>query len=56
MSIMPVDEHPKCPFITCAAGMGLAGMGVCFKGGEWDNPDCPKYQNEEDFIREHKET
>jgi hypothetical protein len=29
--------------------MGLAGRGVC--GGEWDNPDCPKFKSEEDFLK-----
>lgn len=55
MGIMPVDETPKCPFMTCAAGMGLAGMGVCFLRGEWDNPECPKHKSDDDFIKEHGE-
>jgi hypothetical protein len=55
MGYMPVDERAKCKFITCVAGMGLAGMGTCFLGGEWDNPECPKFKDEQEFIREHEE-
>lgn len=55
MSYMPVDETPKCNFMACAAGLGLAGMGVCFLGGEWDNFDCPKFEDEFEFIVRHEE-
>ena len=54
MRVMSVDERARCRFIGCAAGMGLAGMGVCFMRGEWDNPKCPKFMSEEEFIKEHE--
>jgi len=43
MTLMPLGESPKCDFLNCAAGAGLAGNGICFFRGEWDNPDCPKF-------------
>ncbi len=50
MSVMPVDEHPKCNFLKCLAGQGLAGMGVCFLKGDWTNPNCPKFEDEAEWI------
>lgn len=41
--------HVRCNYRDCYTGMGLAGRGVC--GGEWDNPDCPKFKSEEDFLK-----
>ncbi len=55
MPIMPVDEHPKCDFIHCLAGQGLAGMGVCFLKGDWANPDCPKFKDEREWVRQMDE-
>ena len=52
---MPVDEHPKCNFRECVAGLGLAGTGRCFLRGEWDNLNCPKFEDEKEFLDEWKE-
>jgi len=35
------------------AGMGLAGMGICFLHGEWNNPDCPKFEDEHEWYIEN---
>lgn len=43
MPIMPVDEYPKCQWLECAAGCGLAGSGNCFLGGAWDDSECPAF-------------
>ena len=37
----------KCLWLVCKHGMGLAGHGQCSAKGEWDNPDCPSYSEEE---------
>ena len=33
----------KCNWIECLGGCGLAGNGMCSDRGEWDNPNCPKF-------------
>lgn len=48
---MPVDEHPGCNFIDCLAGLGLAGMGVCFLRGDWADLDCPKFKDEVEWVK-----
>lgn len=40
----------KCPWLTCYAGLGLAGNGNCFAGGDYKNKDCPEYKNEDLWI------
>ncbi len=50
MTYMPVDEKPKCRFIDCVAGQGLAGRGICFLDGEWDNENCLKFDDEEEWL------
>ncbi len=47
---MPIDEEPCCNFLKCLAGLGLAGMGVCFLKGDWADPDCPKFEEEAEWI------
>lgn len=49
------DDKILCNYIKCAAGMGLAGNGNCFLRGEWDNSNCPKFQDEEEFQKKMKE-
>jgi hypothetical protein len=49
---MMEDERPKCKFLTCFAGTGVAGNGHCSLGGDPQNPDCPKYQNEDEKLKE----
>ena len=49
MKIMPDNETPKCPFIDCCYGIGLAGRGVCINGGDWEDPKCPQYEKIEDM-------
>jgi hypothetical protein len=48
------EDQINCPLMRCAAGMGLAGMGSCFLGGEWWNLNCPQFQDEDVFIFEHE--
>ncbi|MDC7224221.1 MAG: hypothetical protein PQJ60_10805 [Spirochaetales bacterium] len=43
------DNEACCKWLTCAAGMGVAGCGFCFLGGDPTDPDCPKYEPEEDY-------
>ncbi len=50
MSRMPIDEEPRCSYLKCLAGQGLARMGVCFLKGDWANPDCPKFEDEAQWI------
>jgi hypothetical protein len=51
MKPMPVEEHPRCNFTKCLAGQGLAGKGTCFLRGEWDNPECPRFVDEKEWIK-----
>ncbi len=46
--------RPNCNFIDCVAGMGLAGMEICFLRGEPKNPDCPKFLDENEFIEQKR--
>ena len=52
--ILPINRRPKCKYLTCFAGAGLAG-GSCFLFGEPKNPDCPEYIEEEEALREWRE-
>ena len=49
------DPRPKCPFLKCLAGMGVAGNGCCFLRGNPDDPECVEFIDEEMFLREWKE-
>lgn len=51
-----MDElKPKCDFIHCFAGMGVAGTGRCFLGGDPQNPNCPKFKDEGEALKEWEE-
>ncbi len=52
MVYMPVDKLPICNFLHCCAGQGLAGRGVCFLNGDWADPDCSKFENEAEYLKE----
>jgi len=41
---MPKGFTPKCDFKGCVAGLGLASYDYCWLDGEWDNPNCPKFE------------
>ena len=41
----------KCTWLLCAGGMGLAGHGHCSFAGEWDNPECPDFITEDDYLK-----
>ncbi|MHB8123152.1 MAG: hypothetical protein ACYDG4_13460 [Desulfuromonadaceae bacterium] len=52
------SEHPagsvvKCKWLTCYAGTGLAGNGMCFAGGDWKNPECPQFVDDGEYQRAH---
>ena len=51
---LPNNQRPRCNFLTCLAGMGVAGTGNCFLHGEPDNPECPKYKNEKEWENNNK--
>ena len=48
---MPANKCPKCPFIDCFYGMGLAGTGICDGYGDWEDPECPKYENDDEVWK-----
>lgn len=48
-----IEKRPKCKWLTCISGMGLAGRGYCNQGDPND-PDCQAYENEDDFLKERK--
>jgi len=50
--IMPEGERPKCPFLDCFHGMGLAGRGICNGGGDWTDPHCAVYENEDNSLEQ----
>ena len=49
MSYMSETEFPKCNFCKCVAGMGLAGKGICIFDGEWDNINCSKFVDDDEY-------
>lgn len=49
------DDKIKCNYIKCAAGMGVAGMGDCFLGGDFTNKNCDKFKDEDEFLKEWEE-
>jgi hypothetical protein len=42
----------KCKMYECAAGLGLAGRGVCFLFGNPFSTNCSKFKSNEDMERE----
>ena len=42
------EDRPKCNFVKCYAGMGVAGDGICFLKGDSTNPDCPNFLDEDE--------
>lgn len=50
MKKMPDGTYPECDFLTCFYGMGLAGRGICNAGGDWSDPKCPLYENEDTVL------
>ncbi len=48
----PEECRPKCNFLDCYAGMGLAGNGNCFANGSWWLPSCPEFKDEKEWIKE----
>lgn len=45
--------RPKCKWMDCFMGMGLAGRGYCDYGEPW-NSDCPAYKNEKEVLEDWK--
>jgi hypothetical protein len=41
------EDRPKCNFLNCFAGTGVAGNGNCFLGGDPKDPNCPMFKEEE---------
>lgn len=46
---MPEGQKPKCEWLGCAGGMGLAGNGYCSFRGDWSNKNCPYFIVEKEF-------
>ncbi len=51
MSYWPIECQLKCEWLSCLAGMGIAGNGHCFLNGAFWMPCCPNFIDEEDWIR-----
>ena len=49
-----MKDKIKCNYQECAAGMGVAGNRCCFFFGDYKKSECPKFQSEDDFIKEMK--
>ena len=50
MTYWPEESKPRCEWLFCIAGMGLAGRGSCDNHGAWWMQCCPEYENEDDAI------
>ncbi len=46
------ENEIVCNFLDCAAGMGMAGRGVCFLNGDATNENCKQFMIDEDFQEE----
>ena len=48
-----MQDEPKisCPYIKCAAGMGLAGNRYCFLDGDYTDSLCGCFEDEEEFLK-----
>lgn len=51
---MPFDMRPKCPFLHCFAGVGLAGQGRCYLFGMWWHPACPCFEDEVETLESYR--
>ena len=49
-------EVIKCNWLKCAGGGGLSGHGRCSFAGEWDNPGCPDFITDEDYLEKVERT
>jgi len=47
---MPPEVMPRCDFVHCYAGTGLADSRCCFAGGMWWHPACPCFRDEDEWI------
>ena len=48
----PEESRLKCEWLDCVAGLGLAGSGLCHRGGAWWMQCCPVFRDElEMFLR-----
>jgi hypothetical protein len=46
----------QCNFMKCFAGMGVAGNGQCFLGGDPQDPNCPKFKDEKEALEEWRQS
>ena len=49
------DPRPKCPFLKCLAGMGVAGSGHCFLSGNPDDWVCSEFIDELIYLSKREE-
>lgn len=38
------EKYMNCDWLSCVAGCGIAGNGVCFLDGHWWWNRCPEYK------------
>ncbi len=55
MSYQPIESQLKCDWLTCYAGLGLAGSGFCFADGTWWKKCCPEFKDEDKWLEEEEE-
>lgn len=48
----PWEEQISCNYKRCYAGMGVAGARRCFLRGDWKDPSCPNFIDEEEKLKE----
>lgn len=48
------EEVILCNFLKCYAGMGVAGDGRCFLGGNKYNKNCKKFVDEKEALEDFK--
>ena len=44
-------DSVKCPWQECAGVMGLIGNGHCSFAGDWQDPNCPRFELDEEFRK-----
>ena len=43
---LEINERPLCDYMHCSGGMGVAGMGSCYRGGDPRVKECPLFEDE----------
>ncbi len=48
------EEEIVCNYMKCAAGMGMAGRGICFLKGDATKKECAQFVSDGDFQKEQE--